>query len=112
MSTVVQEIKDEVVYLRSAIAKLEWENCYSKVNPWLDMSNTARTRVNYLRQMLFSKLQLTNDTAQCWLTGVVGTVKVAHIIPNFADTYVLNKFGLRQDFKNNQDLNQTKFYDF
>lgn len=106
MSTVVQEIKDEVVYLRSTVAKLEWESCYSKVNPWLDMSNTARTRVKKLREKLFGKLGLTNDTAQCWLTGEVGSVKVAHIIPDSADTYVLNRLGLRQDFKNNLDSDQ------
>ena len=98
------EIKEEMQYLRTSVAKLEWENCYCKVNPWLDMSNTTRTRVKNLRDKFFDSLQLTNETAQCWLTGNIGSVKLAHIIPDSASNFVLHKLGLRQDFIDNLDF--------
>jgi hypothetical protein len=59
-----------------------------------------------LRTNFFNILGLTDSTATCWLTGEVGYVQVAHIIPDSARKLVLDRLGLETNFKNSLDLSQ------
>jgi hypothetical protein len=88
------------------LSKMLFDKNYHDINPWLEMSTTDRSRVTNLRRKLFNALAVSDLTAACWLTGITGKVKVAHIIPNSSRAGVLSRLGLSSEFKNSLDLSR------
>lgn len=68
------------------------------MNPWLEMSQTDRSRNNNLRSAVFNNLGITDQTASCWLSGGK-PVKVAHILPCSTKAIVREKLGLTREFR-------------
>jgi len=101
----LDDLNSEIQIVKSKLSKFEWDKNYHEINPWFEMSITDRSRVRNLRSKLFNVLNLSDNTACCWVTGKIGDVKVAHIIPDSARKIVLNRLGLTSDFKNNLDTN-------
>ena len=91
------------------VGKLTWIHQFGEYCPWLDMAETDRSRTRNLREQLFRKLNIANDTAVCWVTGKVVSVKVAHILPDSTKTNVMKRLDLTSDFKNDVEASPNNF---
>jgi hypothetical protein len=94
---------------KNIVNKIEWRFNFADLNPWLDMAATQRSRTYRLREKLFKKLNINDETAACWLTGFVANVKVAHILPDSCKDSILRSLKLPTTFKNDPDANPSNF---
>lgn len=100
-SKTMQSIKRDVQVLKDS-------SIIRDMNPWLEMSQTDRSRTNNLRSVVFKKLGINDQTASCWLSGHK-PVKVAHILPCSTKEVVWRKLGLTREFRNDTDASRWNF---
>jgi len=82
------------------VDRIDWHVRFKEMCPWLEMAETDRSRSRNLRGEIFKRLNVSDSTVVCWLTGVHCAVKVAHIIPDSTKNSVLKMLGLPPEFRN------------
>ena len=104
----MQSMKRDMQSMERDMQVLKDSSIIRDMNPWLEMSQTDRSRTNNLRSALFNKLGITDQAASCWLSGGK-PVKVAHILPCSTKALVWEKLGLTKEFRNDVNASRWNF---
>jgi hypothetical protein len=96
----VNFLKEDVRIIKCKTEKMEWRLTFESLNPWLDMAETERSTKSDLRGKVFKKLGVLKETVSCWVTGLQGDVKVAHILPDSCSNKVFELLKIPVESKN------------
>lgn len=98
-----------LLHIKKKVDKIDWIHRFADFCPWLDMAETERSRANDLRRKVFSKLELTDASAVCWVTGKHVPVKNAHILPDSTKNKIMRRLELPPSFRNDVNANPSNF---
>lgn len=99
----LSSFNEDVRIVRSKTDKIEWMLTFESFTPWLVMVETDQSFKSDLRERVFKKLGVSKETVSCWVTGLQGVVKVAHILPDSCSNKVLDLLKISVESKNDID---------
>jgi hypothetical protein len=105
----VSFLTENVSIIKSKTEKIEWKLNFESLNPWLDMAETERSTTKNLKEKVFNKLGVKKETVSCWVTGLQGDVKVAHILPDSCSNKVFELLKIPVESKNDVDATRKNF---
>lgn len=97
------------MHIKKKVDKIDWIHEFVGFCPWLDMTETDRSRANNLRKRVFAKLGISDATATCWVTGKHVAVKNSHILPDSTRNKIMQRLELDPSFRNDVEAVPSNF---